>query len=207
LLITNPTEAAEEIARLWDELSESSFRAVSFRNGEGWHNARTFAAVEGLGFAWDSTAIPGRTGITDHPMNWAGTPNHPYYPDPDDIRRSGGPRRVLEIPMNTWHLKTSYDLEPCLRYMNPAVHKELFMSALKALRIDSRTGLQIWTFILHPGEVLASRGSDQLYARSAAAVCHNLAAFAESVGIMGHGVEFVTISKAGEEWVRRETAI
>jgi hypothetical protein len=206
VLITDPGEAVEEITKLWDELSGSSFQPTSFRNGEGWHYACTMATVEALGFRWDSTAVPGRVGTAAHPMNWTGTPNHPYFPDKNDIRQPGDPRSLLEIPMNTWHLKTSYDSEPRLRYMNPAVHEELFTAALRRLRMDSYTGVQVWTFILHPGEVLGEAAPDQLYARSVATVCHNLDVFADVIRDTGHGVEFVTVSRAGAMWLQQESA-
>jgi len=203
VLITDPIEAVEEITRLWEELSSSSFRAVSFRNGEGWHSSDTFAMVERLGFLWDSTAIPGRAGNAGHPLNWAGAPNHPYFPDHKDIRRPGAARSLLEIPMNTWRVKTPYDTEPRLRYMNPAVHEKLFAAALDTLNLHLCTGVHVWTFILHPNEVLRSN-RDALYAGSVETVCHNLKTFAESIRNLGGGVEFVTISRAGEEWVKRE---
>jgi hypothetical protein len=207
VLITDPSEAVDEIKRLWDDLSSRSFRAVSFRNGEGWHYPCTVATVEEIGFSWDSTAVPGRRGNAEHPMDWTGTPNHPYFPDPIDIRQPGNTRSLLEIPMNTWRLKAAYDPEPRLRYINPAVHEELFKAALSTLELNAATGLQLWTFILHPGEILNGGVADQLYPRLAATVCRNLGTFAESLAAMGHSVEFMTLSQAGGEWIRREKAV
>src|ERR1051325_8350806 len=79
-LITDDVEAGTEIERIWKDLAASPFALKAFRNGEGWHSAQTFAAVEKLGFVCDSTAIPGRRGGDRHPMNWIGAPNCPYFP-------------------------------------------------------------------------------------------------------------------------------
>lgn len=201
-LIADPCEAVEELRSLWETLSESDLRMVTFRNGEGWHHSATFSAVESLGFHWDSTAIPGRKGQSGHPMDWVGTPNSPYFPDGSDVRRPGVPRSLLEIPMNTWHVKASYDSVPRLRYMNPAIHHDLFIGALTALGNSFGAGVHVWTFILHPDEVLVRAPADALYSRSAQVACRNLDAFATAIRDAGHEVRFMTMSLAGTEWKR-----
>jgi hypothetical protein len=203
LPIADPHEAADEIERLWSELSGCSFAAASFRNGEGWHYPETFAAVERLGFRWDSTAIPGRKGAGMHPLDWTGTPNRPYFPG-GDIRLPGLPRRLLEIPLNTWNIEAPYDGQPRLRYLNAAVHEALFRKALASLDLNSSADLRVWTFVLHPDEILPEAPPDLLYSRSAGVLCRNLDAFASALREAGHTVEFVTISQAGREWLGRE---
>jgi hypothetical protein len=203
VLMTDPVEAVDEIERLWSALARSFPRTVSFRNGEGWHCAATLAAVEKLGFLWDSTAIPGRAGIARHPIDWTGTPNHPYFPDRNEIRFTGAPRMLLELPMNTWSLKTSYDSEPKLRYINPAIHEHLFAGAASTLRKTFREGLHVWILVLHPDEAASGAKPDLLYARSAKAVCMNLKTFAATIWQAGHEVQFVTMSQAGQEWRRQ----
>lgn len=110
---------------------------------------------------------------------------------------------MIELPMNTWHLKAPHDVTPKLRYMNPAVHPQLFANALEnwenacnALPGD----LGIWVMIFHPDEVLASRGADGLYSRSRQALCSNLIAMTESLQKIGHEFEWVTVSTAAEQW-------
>jgi hypothetical protein len=200
-LIVDPREGVEELERLWDALSGASIPFQSFRNGEGWHYRETLETVERLGFRWDCTALPGVQGSNGHPMNWLGAPNHPYFPDRNDIRRPGGARKLLEIPMNTWPLKAPYDRKPRLRYMNPAVHEELFQSGVDSLKGSLGRGLHIWSLILHPDEVFAQTGSDYLYARSAEAVRRNLQTLVVFLEQEGDTVHFTTISEAGNVWL------
>ncbi len=203
-LIDDPHAAVEEIGRLWEAVLSSSFRFESFRNGEGWHHRATFDAIESLGFRWDSTAVPGRRGSAGHPLDWTGTPNQPYFPDPADIRFPGKERPMIEIPMNTWRVKTSYDLEPQLRYINPAVHALLFGEALNRFRVNFASPFCVWNMILHPDEILARAEPDLLYARSADVVRHNIGKFASAIREAGHQVQFATISQAGREWLQFE---
>jgi hypothetical protein len=202
VLITDPIQAQDELERIWNQL-RLTFHVTAFRNGEGWHTVETFAAVERLGFRSDSTAIPGRHGISGHPMNWRGAPNQPYFPACGDLCKTGPERGMLELPMNTWHLQAPHDTSPRLRYMNPAVHPHLFASALKnwenACKVSSAE-LSIWVMIFHPDEVLATQGDDALYSRSTQALCANLVAMTDSLRRMGHIFEWVTVSEAAERW-------
>jgi hypothetical protein len=202
VIITDARQAQDELERLWTKL-KSILAPTVFRNGEGWHTAETYATVERLGFRCDSTAIPGRTGGSGHPMNWTAAPNQPYFPASHNLCNPGPDRAMLELPMNTWHLLAPHDLSPRVRYMNPAVHPHLFANALKnwenacnALPAD----LHVWVLIFHPDEVLATRGDDALYARSTQALCANLVSMAESLRRLGHDFEWVTVSAAAERW-------
>jgi hypothetical protein len=195
--IADPTAACEQLARVWEQLTCAGFRSALFRNGEGWHHPRTYTQVERLGLRVDSTAIPGRTGGNGHPLDWTGAPNRPYYPDPNDLRRAGPPRPLLELPMNTWHLQASYDAAPRLRYMNPAVHEELFAQALDGWhRAEAGRSVSVWVLVLHPDEIWPAAGPDRLYARSSHALAQNLARLASHLGT----VEFATLSGAAQRW-------
>jgi hypothetical protein len=201
-LITDPHEAREEIERLWNDL-ETSFHLTAFRNGEGWHTPETYFAVEQIGFCCDSTAIPGRRGRTGHPMNWEGAPNQPYFPAAENLCTPGPERSMLELPMNTWRLQAPHDQAPRLRYMNPAVHSHLFANALKNWENecnDLPADLLVWVMIFHPDEVLATHGEDALYSRSAKTLCGNLASITEILTRRGHDFEWITVSKAAEQW-------
>lgn len=202
LLIADPHEATNELERLWNVLHEN-FRPLAFRNGEGWHTPETYDTVERLGFRCDSTAIPGRTGGSGHPMNWLGAPNQPYFPLSDKVSKPGPERSMLELPMNSWHLQAPHDTAPRVRYMNPAVHPHLFANALKnwenvcnVLPAD----LCVWVMIFHPDEVLATQGDDALYSRSTRALCTNLLAIGDSLRRLGQHFEWVTVSDATERW-------
>jgi hypothetical protein len=202
VIITDAAEARDELERLWGIL-KTILTPTTFRNGEGWHIPETYETVERLGFRCDSTAIPGRTGGAGHPMNWTGAPNQPYFPASSDLCQPGPARALLELPMNTWHLQAPHDASPRVRYMNPAVHPHLFASALKNWENACKllpADLCIWVMIFHPDEVLATRGDDALYSRSAQALCTNLVAMADSLRRIGHDFEWVTVSDAAERW-------
>jgi hypothetical protein len=202
VIITDPVQAQDELERLWNKL-KTTLHPTSFRNGEGWHTPETYATVERLGFRCDSTAIPGRRGSNGHPMNWEGAPNQPYFPGADNLCTAGPERSLLELPMNTWHLRAPHDDAPRVRYVNPAVHPHLFANALKNWEnacSNLPSGLYVWVMIFHPDEVLDTWPDDALYSRSTQALCANLVALAGSVRRMGHELEWVTVSEAAERW-------
>lgn len=206
LLITEPTEAQDEIERLWEKI-RGAFHPGSFRHGEGWHTPRTYATVERLGFRCDSTVIPGRKGGAGHPMNWEGAPNQPYFPQSDDLCKAGAERSLLELPMNSWLLQAPYDRAPRVRYMNPAVHRHLFGSSMKGwekTRTDASCDFCVWVLIFHPDEVLAGRGADALYSCSIQEMCRNLVSIAECLQRLEHAYEWMTISQAAEQWRVRQ---
>jgi hypothetical protein len=207
-LITDPAEASDELERVWVDCDGAGFLPTSFRNGEGWHCPQTLRTVERLGLTCDSTAIPGRVS-KGHPLDWRGTPNQPYYPDADDIRRPGRARPLLEVPMNSWFLQAPHDVQPKVRYMNPAVHPALFANAADNWSTECQRDpreLFVWALILHPDEILSAAGADGLYARSPEAVCQNLCALTDRLQQLGHAFEFVTISKAAMQWRAWEAA-
>ncbi len=202
-LLTDPNESAEELERLWEELAEAPFLPTAFRNGEGWHTATTYETVERLGMTCDSTAMPGLEGGPGHPKNWLGAPNQPYYPGGSDLRRAGPSRSLLEVPMTTWRFQAPYDSEPRVRYMNPAVHPQLFSRALGDWQriVRAMAGkLSVWIFILHPDEVMPGPRSNLLYALSREAVIENLVAFVERICHLDESFEFTTVSEAANRW-------
>ncbi len=207
VLMTDPSEACDELERLWADLATSSFKLTSFRNGEGWHCAQTFATVEQFHLVCDSTAIPGRCGGDHHPMNWIGTPNQPYFPDRHDIRIPGAQRALLEMPMNTWEVQTPYEAAPKIRYMNPAVHESLFAAALDKWETAVKMGaeaLYVWVLILHPDEVMSIPTMDFLYAHSRQALTQNILALTARVQRLGHSFEFVTLAEAATRWKKHK---
>lgn len=205
VMITDPNEAQEELQRLWSEMADL-LPSTSFRNGEGWHTPQTYATVEKMGFRCDSTAIPGRGGTNGNPMKWKGAPNEAYYPSVGQLCQPGPERQMLELPMNTWLVRAPYDDSPKLRYMNPALHPEIFARAVRAwenTRKNSSLEMSIWVMIFHPDEVLGGRQQDHLYSRSREALFRNLLLFQESLQRAGIEVEWVTIADAAEAWRRR----
>lgn len=203
-LIADPTQARDELEQLWAGL-KSNFHPVAFRNGEGWHTIETYSAVESMGFRCDSTAIPGRSGPSGHPMNWNGAPNRPYFPAAINLCESGPARPMLELPMNTWLLQAPHDVSAKLRYMNPAVHPHLFAAALKYWEKQCHAlaaKVLVWVMIFHPDEAMEAVEKDGLYARSTRAVIQNLVCLEENVRRLGDACEWVTISQAAELWLQ-----
>ncbi len=202
-LISDASEASKEIGTIWEEMKDFGFSPAGFRNGEAWHSPETMNMVEKLGMSYDSSAIPGRRGSDNHPMNWIGSPNEPFFPDPADNRVSGKPRRLLELPMNTWRIKAPWDNEPRLRYMNPTVHPDLFREALKGWKgriASSRKDLYVWTLIFHPDEIMETAEPDGLIAHSRAALFSNLLSLVEALGEIQHTWEFSTMGAADKRW-------
>ncbi len=64
-------------------------------------------------------------------MDWKNAPNHPYFIKSNDLSATQEFSGIIEFPMNTWKVKASYDVQPKLRYMNPAIHHELFKNSGK----------------------------------------------------------------------------
>jgi hypothetical protein len=202
-LITDPGEACDELNRLWGDLVTCSFKPKAFRNGEGWQHPKILSVMEKFGLLCDSTAIPGRSGGLNHPMNWIGTPNQPYFPDASDIRKPGAERPLLEIPMNTWHFKAPYESQPQLRYMNPAVHEHLFTRALDHWEGNVQKmgeSFCVWVLIFHPDEVMATARSDFLYSHSRRTVCQNLGLLIQRIQKMENTFEFIILSEAAVRW-------
>jgi hypothetical protein len=208
-LITDRSEAREELERLWSTV-RPLLPATSFRHGEGWHSPETYATVERLGFRCDSTAIPGRKGTAGHPMNWENAPNQPYFPSTADLCKAGRERSLLELPMNTWMVQAPHDTAPRVRYINPAVRSKIFANALRNwenTRNFSPTTLHIWVMIFHPDEVSPTQGEDGLYSRSASELSANLLCFQEGLQRTGHDFEWVTLAQAGERWRQHQEQI
>lgn len=204
-ILSDPSEASDELHRVWEGLGEADFRPSAFRNGEAWHHPSTFLTVESLGFQFDSTALPGCSGPMGHPRNWLNAPNQPYYPDERDLSRPGKMRPLLELPMTTWYTRAPYDQAPRLRYMNPAVHEQIFEGAADGWRetwSDFDGDQRVWVLILHPDEVAESGRSDLLYSHSYRVFIANLRGLVRRVLSADHTFEFATLSQAANAWMR-----
>lgn len=202
-IITDSQQAVAELKRIWSIIEDVPFDLPTFRMGEAWHTVETLNLIESLGFEVDSTAIPGRDdSASDHPRNWKDAPNQPYYPAQDDICRSGETRPLLEVPMNSWYFKASYDKVPKLRYMNPCIHTDLWEQALDDWEMRSLSQANesyLWVLILHPAEAMLHNSSDLLYAYSIEVLQKNLALFTERIRKLGHQFSISTIQKSSKK--------
>lgn len=201
-IITDSAQAVDELSRIWEILQHSEFDFPTFRMGEAWHTPQTMNLLEQIGFTVDSTAIPERDdSATGHPRNWSGTPNHPYYPAKNEIRLAGEKRSLLEVPMNSWYFKASYDKAPKLRYMNPCIHADLWQQALNWWEAHlPYNPLHIWNLILHPAEAMLHEKPDLLYAYSLDVMCENLRTLITHIEKRGDSAHYTTIAQAANQW-------
>jgi len=203
-LIRDSEQALDELERIWQAVAAVPFELASFRMGEGWHTTQTLNLVESLGFAVDSSAIPGRDDSpSGHPRNWRNAPNHPYFPADDDIRLAGAQRPLLEVPMNSWAFQASYDNVPKLRYMNPCIHADLWQQAVAywQQQVQQSTATQhVWCLILHPAEAMPHDDNDRLYAYSLDVMRANLHYFTARIEHMEHAYQYSTVSAAARRW-------
>jgi len=90
--------------------------------------------------------------------------------------------------MNTWLVRAPYDTSPRLRYMNPAIHEQLFAESL--VRWDGAgpvgSTVRVWVLILHPEEAYPGSPPDHLYARSGKRWARNLARLANHIRARDH---------------------
>src|SRR5688572_8899209 len=110
--------ALDDLARIHSGFVAEAFAPKSARAGELRHDNASMAALDALGIAFDSSALPGRVRRDGGwRLDWAGTPAHPYHPSVADYRRPGEPhRRIIEIPFTTVPIRAPYDAAPLARY-------------------------------------------------------------------------------------------
>ena len=205
-IMTNQLEIENTLDYLWRKINEYDLKIKSFRNGEGWLNSTIINKLVEFGLKTDSTALPNMSKI-GHPMNWIGTPNQPFEMRNTKKDKSIKEKSILEIPMNTWNVRASYDKTAKLRYMNPAIHHELFVNAVlewkKILDINI-TNEYFWVFILHPEEVMKSDEIDLLYSKSREIMYQNIHHFMKSIQDIGHSYQFLTLNEATIRWTMNQ---
>ncbi len=128
------------------------FNITSARVGESFHSNRSMNVLDKLGIKVDSTALPDRKrNDNERFFNWIGTPEHPYHPSKNDYRTPGADElSILEVPMSTIRMKTSYDVTPLNRYLNLSFYNNLMKEGIKELVKNK----DIVVTITHPYEVL-----------------------------------------------------
>lgn len=137
------------------------FDVSSARMGEGFHSTKSMSVLDKLGIKVDSTALPNRKRAdSERFFDWIGTPEHPYHPSKNDYRIPGKDElNILEVPMSTIRMKTSYDVTPLNRYVNLSFYNSLMNDGIKEL-VKTK---DIIVTITHPYEVLSySKGHSLL---------------------------------------------
>lgn len=202
-LMSDENEIHCELIRINESLKETGYSFKIFRNGEGWMKPAIINQLEESGYKIDSTALPGLYRTDNHPMNWQTTPNYPYYPSLTDIGVPGNKRNIIEFPMNTWSVKAPYDKTNRLRYMNPAIKKELFQPAVSLWQdqiIASESIEFYWIFITHPNEIIHKTDKDLLYAFDEKILFNNIKYFIDTIEVLGHTYTFNTLTEAMHIW-------
>jgi hypothetical protein len=197
--LRDSTACSEQLNRIHASLTKAGYSFQSIRIGEAFHSTELMTCIDNLGYAVDSTAVPGRfRDDAQRCFDWSSTSNAPYHPDSMDFRvpgqRSLG---VLEVPMTTAKFKAEYDSGPKLRYMSLSYRSDIFARGFEEYLANCGEGeARSVVFIVHPGEVFgtekaASHGG--LYSFDLHSVRVNLGAALESIESSGGSYSFVRI--------------
>ncbi|MHA1948301.1 MAG: hypothetical protein ACW99G_03535 [Candidatus Thorarchaeota archaeon] len=116
-----------------------------------------YQTMEELGYTISSTAYPGRMSREEmRHYDWTESTNTPYYPSKFNYQVPGDSHHnVLEVPITTLPITTTYDIMPKRRSISPAMRPELF-DQLDLSELD------ICIVLMHPDELLEGY-SDDLY--------------------------------------------
>jgi len=136
----------------------------------------TMAALESLGFVYDSSVVPSLAGsfLYGHPFY---SPEGPYYPDHQDIF-SPGEMTVLEIPITPVFLNGN--LDSLLAYQGEALTGfELFAKA-----VECRMKRRPLVIYLHPGHMVDLPNEPSNY-RTGNHILHGLDRMLVLLDIMG----------------------
>lgn len=190
-------QGAEGMAQTHAQLVRAGYAIESARAGELSHDNASLAALDALGVAFDSSALPGRTrGGDGWRLDWAGTPAGAYHPSCDDYRVPGAPALdLLEIPLTTVPIRAPYDAAPLARYVNPAMHASVFAPAVAAV-----PGGDYALCVVHPDELVPrASGGHPLIAYDADTFVENLRCLARASAGRGRALSFTTVGAYGRE--------
>lgn len=201
-ILTDEIEIHDTICSLWQIINNNNIDLKTFRNGEGWMTTSLINLLEKLNIQTDSTAISGREVKDCMNKNWINTPNHFYYPNIIDCKKHGLKRSIIELPMNSWQFKTSYDSESRIRYINPAIHTHYFKQGLDYINQnwENYKNIDTWVFISHPDEIAATKNENLLYANDINVYCENLHLFQYFLQNKNIDISYNTINEATKKY-------
>ncbi|MBU0679623.1 MAG: hypothetical protein KJ626_16090 [Verrucomicrobia bacterium] len=133
-------------------IREAGYEPRSSRIGEAYGSNVLMSLLEGFGMQCDSTAMPGRKRVDDERLlDWSRTSPGPYHPSRQDYQVSGEDGfSLLEVPMAMARMKTSYDAEPYLRYVDLSFRHEVMKQGLR----DLLQNASLLVTITHPSTIL-----------------------------------------------------
>ena len=175
-----------------------SYGMRSVRLGWAFHHNETMRLLAERGFVADSSAIPRPRYAWDlTEKDWAVTPESAYFPSVLDYRRPGQPAlKILELPMSVAPIRTSYDTERVLRYVNLAYHPRILQQPLK-LWLGEHSHL---VTITHPYELFVGQEVSELFPFNIDALDENLLAIKTLAEGRGMALSFLTVSEFAETY-------
>jgi len=191
-------EAIVQLSKILKEIRQKGFNPSTIRMGEAWHSTETMNYLDQRGFTVDSSAVPGRKRADEfRSFDWEKTPNGPYHPSLHDYRIPDTKKqKILEMPMTTASILTSYDKTPRRRYLNLTYHPRLFSSALDSTLDElALQKIQDIVFIFHPGEVLDLKPND-LHQYGFQALQSNINYIQEKFQILSIPLQSLTLCEA-----------
>lgn len=180
---------------LVEELKQNAENAINLglktvRMGWAYQTNKTIKALDDIGFVVDSSAIPRPQYCWDKLIkDWSITPQGKYYPSSMDYRVEGRDNlNILELPMTTTHIKTSYDSQnDILRYINPAYNAKTFQQAINQVK-----ELNDIVLISHPYEIVDE------YRKNHELLAFSIDAFEENIKYIYNDFIFKTVLEAKE---------
>lgn len=129
----NQEKIIAQLKESYEDILSNDFELKTARIGGNFFSSAIHKTLENLGIHYDSSAMPGRKrDDIDRKFNWECTMQLPYYPSIDDYRvPSMSNNSLLELPLSMIPIKTSYDKESYLRYVDLTFHHKIMRASLK----------------------------------------------------------------------------
>jgi hypothetical protein len=197
----------QQMRSTWSDLQREGHVFSSLRMGECFHVNETMKAAADLGLLVDSTAIPGRKRQDSaRVFDWETTLAEPYFPSHDDYRISGsvGALPILEVPLTTIEVQTSYDRQPLKRYLNLTFHHALFRGGVDGyLRstCSRRKDSAVIVTVFLPDEINRNETNHPLHAFSITEARRNLDYMLKAIESFGCGYRFLRVQDVLEKYV------
>jgi len=152
------------------------------------------SSLQKYGIKVDSSAIPKRKRENKIAFNWEKTPNYPYYPSKTDYRIESDSTEnrlnILEVPLSTISIKTSYDHVPTLRYMDLSFHNHLLKNGIKNCLENSNFLISI----IHPQVLMNGYPENELISTCQENFVENLHTILEGCESYGKKLEMIKLS-------------
>jgi hypothetical protein len=179
-------EDYHEVSRI-DELNSHIVRI-----GECLMNNSLMEAISNCGIKIDSTALPGRKrNDKDKYFDWELTKDNLYNPSKSDYRVGGNDAySLVEVPMSTILMKTSYDIHAIKRYFNLSFKTDILFQNFDKFVKNNNSLISI----THPFEVL-SKGTHGLISYDISTFEKNLNILKDRIDKSGKNVVFRRISE------------